>query len=158
MSCHRKYKLGQWPFFRHELSGLPLDFEILMESRAFWCMFVQVKIELVCVLILIDLVCCAAINKNFARMPKVEFQELACRYGPRRWLLFGNQQFEKMRQPLLKTRNLSHITQTLLTSQGQSQEEKLVFFCLLSLLPSPPPFPPNLDNLYNFFSTSKFKM
>ena len=154
MSCHRKYKLGQWPFFRHELSGLPLDFEIFIENRAF-CIFVQVKIELVCVLILIDWVCCAAINKNFARMPKVEVQELACRYGPRRWLLFLNRQFEKKTQPLLKTCNLSHITQTLLTSQGQSQEEKLVFFWILSLLPSSPPY---LDNLYNFFSTSKFKM
>ena len=91
-------------------------------------MFVQVKIELVCVLTLIDWVCCAGINKNFARMPKVDVQELACRYRPRPRQLFGNQQFEKMRQPLLKTRNLSHITQTLLTSQGQSQEEKLVFF------------------------------
>ena len=36
--------------------------------------------------------------------------------------------------------------------KGRSHEEKLLFFWILSKLPPPH----NLDNLYNFFQTSKF--
>ena len=39
---------------------------------------------------------------------------------------------------------------------GHSTEEKLLFFWILPKLP--PPFSPILDNLYNFFPTSKFKI
>ena len=43
--------------------------------------------------------------------------------------------------------------------KGRRHVKKLLFFCILSKLPSPsPPPPPNLNYLYNFFPTSKFKI